>query len=77
LGFNKRVRGRSDSAVGYVSLSMTRFYFEVATDRSSEFLTDTNANIIEDWLRFTVYRTDDRLELAKERLIRGLKKYIE
>jgi kynurenine aminotransferase len=55
---------------------MTRFYFEVAADLSSEFFTDANANIMEDWLRFAVCRTDDRLELAKERL-RGLKKYID
>jgi kynurenine aminotransferase len=48
----------------------------VVTDRFSEFFTDANTYIIEDWLRFAVCRTDDRLKLAKERL-RALKKYIE
>lgn len=42
----------------------------------TEFFTDANAHLAEDWLRFAVCKNDDVLELAKERL-RGLKKYIQ
>ena len=41
----------------------------------SEFFTDANAHIVEDWLRFAVCKEDEVLEEAKNRL-RGLKKYI-
>lgn len=41
----------------------------------TEFYTDENARIAEDYLRFAVCKNDDVLETAKERL-RGLKKYI-
>ncbi|KAK3320649.1 pyridoxal phosphate-dependent transferase [Cercophora scortea] len=47
----------------------------VAAIPPSEFYTDANAHIVEDYLRFAVCKTDDVLEDAKERL-RGLKKYI-
>jgi kynurenine aminotransferase len=48
----------------------------VAAIPPTEFYTDANAHIGEDWLRFAVCKEDDILEQAKERL-RGLKKYIE
>ncbi|TAQ90055.1 hypothetical protein B7494_g1597 [Chlorociboria aeruginascens] len=48
----------------------------VAAIPPTEFYTDENAHIGEDWLRFAVCKNDDILESAKERL-RGLKKYIE
>ncbi|KZN85717.1 putative aminotransferase [Penicillium chrysogenum] len=47
----------------------------VAAIPPTEFYTDANANIAEDYLRFAVCKNDDVLETAKERL-RGLKKYI-
>ncbi|GIC90792.1 kynurenine--oxoglutarate transaminase [Aspergillus udagawae] len=47
----------------------------VAAIPPTEFYTDTNAHIAEDYLRFAVCKNDDVLETAKERL-RGLKKYI-
>lgn len=47
----------------------------VAAIPPTEFYTDVNANIAEDYLRFAVCKNDDVLETAKERL-RGLKKYI-
>lgn len=48
----------------------------VAAIPPTEFYTDANAQIAEDWLRFAVCKNDDILEDAKDRL-RGLKKYIE
>lgn len=48
----------------------------VAAIPPTEFYTDDNAYIGEDWLRFAVCKEDDILEGAKERL-RSLKKYIE
>lgn len=48
----------------------------VAAIPPTEFYTDYNAHIGEDWLRFAVCKEDEVLESAKERL-RGLKKYIE
>ncbi|KAH8811830.1 aminotransferase class I and II [Xylogone sp. PMI_703] len=48
----------------------------VAAIPPTEFYTDANAYIGEDWLRFAVCKDDDILDKAKERL-RGLKKYIE
>ncbi|KAK1772439.1 kynurenine aminotransferase [Phialemonium atrogriseum] len=47
----------------------------VASIPPTEFYTDANASIVEDYLRFAVCKPDDVLETAKERL-RGLKKYI-
>jgi kynurenine aminotransferase len=47
----------------------------VAAIPPTEFVTDENAYIVEDWLRFAVCKDDVVLERAKERL-RGLKKYI-
>ncbi|KAL1959525.1 hypothetical protein VTO42DRAFT_1970 [Malbranchea cinnamomea] len=47
----------------------------VAAIPPTEFYTDANAYIAEDYLRFAVCKPDDVLETAKERL-RGLKKYI-
>lgn len=47
----------------------------VAAIPPTEFYTDANAYIGEDWLRFAVCKEDEVLERAKERL-RGLKKYI-
>lgn len=47
----------------------------VAAIPPTEFYTDENAHIAEDYLRFAVCKNDDVLETAKERL-RGLKKYI-
>ncbi|KAK0704837.1 pyridoxal phosphate-dependent transferase [Lasiosphaeris hirsuta] len=48
----------------------------VAAIPPSEFYTDANAHIVEDYLRFAVCKPDEVLEDAKERL-RGLKKYIQ
>ncbi|BCR83445.1 kynurenine--oxoglutarate transaminase [Aspergillus chevalieri] len=48
----------------------------VAAIPPTEFYTDANAHIAEDYLRFAVCKNDDVLETAKERL-RGLKKYIQ
>ncbi|QIW96067.1 hypothetical protein AMS68_001585 [Peltaster fructicola] len=48
----------------------------VAAIPPTEFFTDKNAHIVEDWLRFAVCKNDDVLEQAKERL-RGLKKYMQ
>lgn len=47
----------------------------VAAIPPTEFYTDKNAHIVEDYLRFAVCKNDDILETAKERL-RGLKKYM-
>jgi kynurenine aminotransferase len=47
----------------------------VAAIPPTEFFTDKNAHIVEDWLRFAVCKDDNVLENAKERL-RGLKRYI-
>ncbi|OJJ49465.1 hypothetical protein ASPZODRAFT_14180 [Penicilliopsis zonata CBS 506.65] len=47
----------------------------VAAIPPTEFYTDANTHIAEDYLRFAVCKNDDVLETAKERL-RGLKKYI-
>lgn len=48
----------------------------VAAIPPTEFYTDKNAHLAEDYIRFAVCKTDDVLEDAKERL-RGLKKYIQ
>ncbi|GAB7342259.1 hypothetical protein MBLNU457_g0501t1 [Dothideomycetes sp. NU457] len=48
----------------------------VAAIPPTEFFTDENAHLAEDWLRFAVCKDDKVLEDAKERL-RGLKKYIK
>lgn len=48
----------------------------IAAIPPTEFFTDANAHIVEDWLRFAVCKDDAVLEKAKERL-RGLKKYIQ
>lgn len=48
----------------------------VAAIPPTEFYTDANATIVEDYLRFAVCKPDDVLETAKERL-RGLKKFIQ
>jgi kynurenine aminotransferase len=48
----------------------------VAAIPPTEFYTEANAPIVEDYLRFAVCKPDDVLDLAKERL-RGLKKYIQ
>lgn len=48
----------------------------VAAIPPTEFYTEANAKLAEDYLRFAVCKPDDVLELAKERL-RGLKKFIE
>ena len=42
----------------------------------TEFYTDENAWIAEDYIRFAVCKPDEVLEQAKERL-RGLKKFME
>ena len=42
----------------------------------TEFFTDDNAHIVEDWLRFAICKNDDVLDKAKDRL-RGLKKYMQ
>ncbi|GAB7358014.1 hypothetical protein MBLNU230_g0179t1 [Neophaeotheca triangularis] len=48
----------------------------VAAIPPTEFFTDKNAHIVEDWLRFAVCKDDEVLERAKERL-RGLKKFMD
>lgn len=48
----------------------------VAAIPPTEFYTDKNAHLAEDYVRFAVCKDDDVLEEAKNRL-RGLKKYIE
>ena len=48
----------------------------VAAIPPSEFYTDANAHIVEDYLRFAVCKPHEVLEDAKERL-RGLKKYLK
>ncbi|RDW88969.1 putative kynurenine aminotransferase [Coleophoma cylindrospora] len=48
----------------------------VAAIPPSEFCTDENAGLVQDYLRFAVCKEDAVLESAKERL-RGLKKFIE
>lgn len=48
----------------------------VAAIPPSEFYTDANAHIVEDYLRFAVCKPDEVLEEAKERL-RGLRKYLK
>lgn len=48
----------------------------VAAIPPTEFYTETNAHMAEDYMRFAVCKEDDVLETAKERL-RGLKKYIQ
>ena len=47
----------------------------VAAIPPTEFYTDANAHLAEEWLRFAVCKNDEVLEGAKERL-RGLKKYM-
>lgn len=47
----------------------------VAAIPPTEFYTDANSHIAEDYLRFAVCKNDDVLDTAKDRL-RGLKKYI-
>lgn len=47
----------------------------VAAIPPTEFYTDANAHMAEDYLRFAVCKPDDVLEKAKDRL-RGLKKYM-
>jgi kynurenine aminotransferase len=41
----------------------------------TEFYTNENAHVVENYLRFSVTRTNEALEQAKERL-RALKKYM-
>ncbi|KAM0707024.1 hypothetical protein Q7P35_006355 [Cladosporium inversicolor] len=48
----------------------------VAAIPPTEFFTDDNAHLAEDWLRFAVCKPDEVLEQAKDRL-RGLKKFIK
>ena len=48
----------------------------VAAIPPSEFYTDANAHIVEDYLRFAVCKPDEVLEDAKERL-RGLKRFLK
>jgi len=48
----------------------------VAAIPPTEFYTDGNAHLAEDYLRFAVCKNDDILDTAKERL-RGLKEYIQ
>ena len=47
----------------------------VATIPPTEFCTDENMHLAEDYLRFAVCKDDDVLEKAKERL-RGLRKFM-
>lgn len=47
----------------------------VAAIPPTEFYTEQNELIVEDWMRFAVCKPDEVLEQAKERL-RGLKKYM-
>ncbi|KAK5173801.1 arylformamidase [Saxophila tyrrhenica] len=48
----------------------------IAAIPPTEFFTEKNAHLVEDWLRFAVCKDDKVLDTAKERL-RGLKKYIQ
>lgn len=48
----------------------------VAAIPPTEFCTEENAHIAQDYLRFAVCKNDDVLEQAKQRL-RGLKKYMK
>jgi kynurenine aminotransferase len=48
----------------------------VAAIPPSEFYTDANCHIVQDYLRFAVCKEDEVLEEAKKRL-RGLKKYLK
>lgn len=48
----------------------------VAAIPPTEFYTEQNAHVAEDYMRFAVCKPDDVLEGAKERL-RGLRKYIK
>jgi kynurenine aminotransferase len=48
----------------------------VAAIPPSEFYTDANAHIVEDYLRFAVCKPDEVLEDAKERL-RGLRRFLK
>lgn len=48
----------------------------VAAIPPTEFYTDANAHIAEDYLRFAVCKPDDVLEEAKQRL-RGLRRYLK
>lgn len=48
----------------------------VAAIPPTEFYTDQNAHLAEDYIRFAVCKEDEILEEAKNRL-RGLKKYIQ
>ena len=50
--------------------------FGLAAIPPSEFYTDENAHIVEDYVRFAVCKEDEVLEMAKERL-RMLKKFIK
>ncbi|KAJ2907097.1 hypothetical protein MKZ38_007612 [Zalerion maritima] len=50
--------------------------FGLAAIPPTEFYTDANAHIVEDYMRFAVCKPDDVLETAKERL-RGLRKYLK
>ena len=47
----------------------------VAAIPPTEFYTDENAHLAEDWLRFAVCKEDDVLDKAKDRL-RGLQKFM-
>ena len=47
----------------------------VAAIPPTEFYTESNTHLAEDWMRFAVCKNDDILDDAKER-IRGLKKYM-
>lgn len=42
----------------------------------TEFNTDSNAHLAEDYLRFAICKNDDVLDMAKERL-RGLRVYMQ
>ena len=48
----------------------------VAAIPPTEFYTEANQKLAEDWMRFAVCKNDDVLETAKERL-RGLKNYMD
>ena len=47
----------------------------VAAIPPTEFYTDENAHLAEDWLRFAVCKEDDVLEKAKDRL-KGLERFM-
>lgn len=48
----------------------------VAAIPPTEFYTDENKWMAEDYLRFAVCQTDEKLEIAKERL-RGVKRFMK